>query len=729
MLISSKNRLWWHQRLVKLIIIALLSSSRCVQPMAGVIDVKLGPLSTFGNQIVTTLHGWPVCLKGISWFGMESPNLVFHGLWTRNYKSMMDQMVTAGFNTLRIPYCNQAFDVGATPNSINYNANPELVGLNSIQILDKVVQYADQISLRIILDHHRSDAGTGALNNGRWYTDAYPESRFIQDWVMLAQRYKNNPSVIGADLHNEPHAGVTDAEWRGAAQRAGNAISAVNPNWLIIVEGIEAYQNQFYWWGGNLMWVKDQPVVLNVPHKLVYSPHDYPNSIYSQPWFSDPSYPNNLPAKFRQAWGYIFEQNIAPIMIGEFGSKFVDPKDGPWMTKISAYLNGDFDGNGTYELPAGYQGMSWVWWSWNPNSGDTGGILLDDWQTLDTAKLARLAPLLNRPSVLTDSITDGTPLPTGATGPTGGTGSTGSTGSTGESGPTGGTGGTGSTGSPCTGPTGAVTGNLRVQYRTGDQNSSDNQIRAQFLIINDGTENIPLQELTIRYWYTNESNTAQNFWCDWTPRGCSAVSGKCTQIPNPVAGADTFLEVAFSSAAGTLLAGSNSGEIQTRISASNWSNYTESNDYSYDNTKIQFSDWSKVTLYRNGHLVWGIEPVCVASPSPTPNPTPTPTPTSCGVTYTVQNEWHDGFVASVTIKNNGDTPINGWQLSFDFPGDQHIVSAWNGSAQTNGQHVTVTNAGWNGIIPAGAQVQFGFQGSYSGTNASPSAFTLNGATC
>lgn len=365
-----------------------------------------GPLSTSGNQIIAE-DGTIVRLQGVSWFGFESNNFVLHGLWSRSYRSMMDQIKALGFNVIRIPFCNQMFDANSKPNSINEWANPDLVGLNSLQILDKVVEYADQIGLWIILDHHRNDAGMGALNDGLWYTQTYPESRFIQDWQMLANHYRNHPSVIGADLHNEPHAsaswgtGNTTTDWRAAAERAGNAILKINPNWLIIVEGIEFYQNQNYWWGGNLMGVKNYPIALDVPNKLVYSPHDYPNSIYNQPWFNSSDYPNNLPDHFRNAWGYIFETNHAPILIGEFGSKFHDPKDAQWMNKIAAYLNGDFTGTGRNVLPKGSEGASWIWWSWNPNSGDTGGILKDDWQTPDETKLKFIKPLMTSKAALT----------------------------------------------------------------------------------------------------------------------------------------------------------------------------------------------------------------------------------------------------------------------------------------------------------------------------------------
>jgi aryl-phospho-beta-D-glucosidase BglC (GH1 family) len=352
---------------------------------------------TQGNQIVDA-QGHNVKIAGVNWFGFESSTYAPHGLWARGYKSMMDQMKQLGYNTIRLPFSNQLFDAGSVPNGINFSLNPDLQGLTGLQIMDKIVAYAGQIGMRIILDHHRSEAGAGAEGSGLWYTSAYPESRWISDWVMLATRYAGNPTVIGADLHNEPHGpatwGTGDAnDWRLAAQRAGNAILAANPNWLIAVEGIETYAGHSYWWGGNLAGARDFPVVLNVANRLVYSPHDYPASVYPQPWFSDPNYPNNLPAVWDQAWGYLFRQNIAPVWLGEFGSRLQTSSDVAWAHKMVSYLAGDLDGNGTNDLPPGQLGMSWTWWAWNPNSGDTGGILNDDWTTVDQNKQQLLVPI------------------------------------------------------------------------------------------------------------------------------------------------------------------------------------------------------------------------------------------------------------------------------------------------------------------------------------------------
>src|SRR5262249_19606396 len=192
----------------------------------------------------------------------------------------------------------------------------------------------------------------GAEANGLWYTDAYPESRWIADWRMLAQRYAGNPTVIGADLHNEPHDPATwgdgsATDWRPAAQRAGNAILGVNPNWLILAEGVQTTAAGSTWWGGNLSNAGTFPVRLDVPDRLVYSPHDYPASVYPQPWFSDPNYPHNLYAVWDGYWGYLFRQGTAPVLLGEFGSNLGTTSDQQWMDAITTYLGGDLDGNGT----------------------------------------------------------------------------------------------------------------------------------------------------------------------------------------------------------------------------------------------------------------------------------------------------------------------------------------------------------------------------------------------
>ena len=339
-------------------------------------------LHTSGAKIIDS-HGNVVRLTGLNWFGLETSNYCPHGLWTRSMGSVLDQIKSLGYNCLRVPYCNQAFDAGSTPNGIDYNLNPDLQGLTGLQILDKLVAGAQARGLKIILDRHRPDSGG---QSALWYTSQYSEQRWISDWTMLASRYAGNDTVIGCDLHNEPHdpatwgSGDTTTDWRLAAQRCGNAILGVNPHLLIIVEGIQSVNGDSYWWGGNLEAAGASPVLLNVADQLVYSAHDYPASVYGQPWFSDPSYPNNLPGVWSKHWGYLVENNVAPVYVGEFGTKNQTVSDSQWFHGMASYVSGN--------------GLSFTFWCLNPDSGDTGGILQDDWQTVNQDKQSVLQPLL-----------------------------------------------------------------------------------------------------------------------------------------------------------------------------------------------------------------------------------------------------------------------------------------------------------------------------------------------
>ncbi len=350
-----------------------------------------GYYSTSGNQIIDA-NGDPVRLKSVNWFGMEGYLGVPDGLYTRNWQDMMEQMKELGFDSIRLPFSLENIRPGAMPNNIVYSINPDLRGLTNLEVMDKVVDYAGQLGMKIILDCHRSSNGAGPNENGLWYDSNFSEADWINAWTSLAQRYDGNSTVIGMDLQNEPHA-ASWADWSAAAERAGNAIHAVNPDLLIIVEGVSQYQGDYYWWGGQLAGVRDDPVVLNQANKLVYSPHDYPNSVWPQQWFQVNEYPENLPNVFREAWGFIFEEGIAPIYLGEFGSELIQPKDIAWMEKIVQYINGDFNTDGVVDIPETQEGMSFAYWSWNPNSSFTGGILMDDWATPHAHKLAAIEPL------------------------------------------------------------------------------------------------------------------------------------------------------------------------------------------------------------------------------------------------------------------------------------------------------------------------------------------------
>ena len=346
------------------------------------ISLLAGYWHTEGNRIISNRHT-AVRITGANWSGLETSFAVPGGLERQDYHAILRAAAEAGYNTVRIPFSNQVVEDPTVPTAIRFenehgSINADLEGLDSLQILDRIVSAAGELGLKVILDNHRSEAGSSAEESGLWYTERYPEAAWITDWVALARRYQSNPAVIGFDLRNEPHNAATNGacwncggarDWHLAAQRAGNAILAINPKVLIFVEGTDVVDGNSYWWGGNLMGVRRSPIHLNVPNQLVYSAHVYGPTEYQQPWFNARSTPSSLVANFREKWGYVDESGIAPVWLGEFGAPNDERtltgsepgSEGQWFTSLVSYLQS-------------HPSIGWSYWGLN---GDDRYALLD----------------------------------------------------------------------------------------------------------------------------------------------------------------------------------------------------------------------------------------------------------------------------------------------------------------------------------------------------------------
>lgn len=694
-----------------------ISDAAATEPESGA--TAAGYFHTSGNQILDAANQ-PVRIAGVNWFGMESETFAPHGLWTRGYKSMMDQMKAEGFNTIRFPFSNQAFDSGSVPNGIDFSQNPDLQGLNALGILDKIVAYAGQIGMRIILDHHRSDAGAGADGSGLWYTSTYPESRWINDWKMLATRYAGNPTVIGADLHNEPHGSATwglgtSSDWRLAAERAGNAILAVNPDWLILVEGVESGPSGNYWWGGNLSGARNSPVRLNVAGRLVYSPHDYPASVYPQPWFSAANYPNNLPGVWDQNWGYLFREGIAPIMLGEFGSKLATTSDQLWFDKIADYLAGDLNGDGASDLTGNQLGPSWTYWSWNPNSGDTGGILQDDWRTVNRNKVDTLEPVqfafANVAATAAAKFTVSLSAASGqavrvayATGD-----------------------GTATKGSDYTSASGTITflpGETQKVVSIVVLGDTALEASETFSVMLSSPTNGTLADATGVGTIVDRAVAPQPL--PTLSIGDAAVTEGNVQtqavfIVSMSAASTTPVTVAYATAADTAQAGSDfvarSGVLTFAPGATALAITVpvvgDTVSESSETFGVVLSNPAGATLAK----ATGIGTIA-------DNDVPSGGAT---VKFAVTDDWGTGFVAGMTITNQASTDVNDWVIEFDF--DRQITNIWNATITSHvGNHYVIRAESWNKKIGAnGGSVSFGFQGTTGNVLSGPTNIKLNGA--
>lgn len=390
--------------------VLVLVAAACDPPPPDPATVLTLPLRTEGSQIVDA-DGDEVVLQGVNWFGFETDTHVVHGLWARDYKDMLGQIADEGYNVIRLPW-SVAGIRSSSISSVNTSlgANADMAGATSLEAMDLVIEAAEDEGLMVLLDNHRlNDAYIPEL----WYGDGYTEQDWLDSWVSLAQRYADQPNVIGADLKNEPHGRATwgtgnpATDWRLAAERAGNAVLDVAPDWLIVVEGIggnvAGQQLPGHWWGGNLEGARTWPVRLDVADRLVYSPHEYGPGVNDQAWFDAPNVEAVLLDRWEKGFAYLAEEGIAPVLVGEFGGREVgtDTVEGRWQNQLVDFL--------------AERGYSWTYWSWNPNGSDTGGILADDWRTVHADKQAMLdRALIDQPGFTPAP----TPTTTTAPGPT-----------------------------------------------------------------------------------------------------------------------------------------------------------------------------------------------------------------------------------------------------------------------------------------------------------------------
>ena len=351
-------------------------------------------LHTNGGKIVD-FQGNEVRLTGVNWFGYATGTNVFDGCWQVSMDNTLKAVADHGFNLIRLPISSELilnWKKGVYPSAnINLSTNSNLAGMNSLQILDHAVAKCKEYGIKIMFDIHCLNSDPNGHNYEYWYNGSYSEDKWIESLQWIATHYKSDDTVIAIDLKNEPHGGAKwdnssdQNNWKRAAQRAGNAVLNINPNLLIVIEGIEVYNNNYSFWGANLRGVKNYPIDFGSSDRndqIVYSPHDYGPAVYMQPWFHNGNF--TLDSLYNDylhdTWLYIKEDGIAPILIGEWGGLLDGGNNEKWM-RIEAELINKY-------------GLSYTFWCLNPNSGDTGGLLKNDWTTWDQAKYNIVKPTL-----------------------------------------------------------------------------------------------------------------------------------------------------------------------------------------------------------------------------------------------------------------------------------------------------------------------------------------------
>jgi aryl-phospho-beta-D-glucosidase BglC (GH1 family) len=367
--------------------------------------------SAKGNKIVDSA-GNEVWLTGCNWFGYNTGTNIFDGIWSSNLADTVEAVADRGFNLFRVPFSVQIILEWKKGTYATMNMNPylneELRDKNSLECWDFFLDRCREHGIKVMIDFHSAPSASSGHQYALWTAGGYTVDDFYAAHAWIVDRYKKDDVIIAIDLKNEPH-GKKDDEafakwddskdannWKNVAQTAAQKILAINPNLLIMVEGVEIFtkdleNNADYhlqatiwetmttnywgtWWGGNLRGAAYFPLK-GFENKLVYSPHDYGPTVYEQEWFKKEfTYDTLMEDVWHDNWFYLWEKETAPLLIGEWGGFLTNAANKKWLTAIRKLI---ID-----------KRLSHTFWCLNPNSGDTGGLLADDYIAWDEEKYA-----------------------------------------------------------------------------------------------------------------------------------------------------------------------------------------------------------------------------------------------------------------------------------------------------------------------------------------------------
>ena len=350
----------------------------------------------YGRDGKLFANGKEFHVKGLSWFGQESKKRVPYGLWERPLTELLDFVAANGFNTLRffVSLQNVAENL-PTPQHFDAEDSPDLVGTDFIGMVQTIARHAAERGLLLVLVNHQLRNGYPDDWPGKWdgrlFDDEFNEERVLQIWAQIAESFCADAywNVIGVDIMNEPYA-LQWNEWADAAARIGNHVLEHCPRWLVLVEGTgnERPAEPGMEWGENMIGVRSKRVRLSNDSKLIYSPHIYGPGLFEanrlpQPEYMDnPGFPRSCRAVWERHFGYVRDLTKRPMIIGETGGHFRG-RDHEWQQEMVRW---------SIE-----KGFGLIYFALNPNTHETGGILLDDWTTPDEKKLELLSAIPSTP--------------------------------------------------------------------------------------------------------------------------------------------------------------------------------------------------------------------------------------------------------------------------------------------------------------------------------------------
>ncbi|KAF4622716.1 hypothetical protein G7Y89_g14309 [Cudoniella acicularis] len=260
---------------------------------AELVRLKNLPLKTKGRNVVDQ-RGGRFKMASVNWYGGSDELFIPSGLDIRHRSEIAKVIKELGFNSVRLPYSDEMVRESPLIGRDLLLKNQDLVGGRALDIFQAVVEAMTDEGIAVVPNNHITQATWCCGINpcdASWHNDylgsacrvQQTEEQWIENWETVMERFVNNSLVVGADLRNEVR-GVWGtmpwSSWAAAAEKAGNRLLALNPDWLIFVEGTSS--------SNDLAGVRERPVVLDVDDRLVYSAHVYGWSGWA-PW-EDPTH-------------------------------------------------------------------------------------------------------------------------------------------------------------------------------------------------------------------------------------------------------------------------------------------------------------------------------------------------------------------------------------------------------------------------------------------------------
>jgi len=156
--------------------------------------------------------------------------------------------------------------------------------------LDTALPLCEKYGLYVVVDLHSQPSG-GAGSGANMFTNAECQKTFIENWRMMARKYRASKAVWGYDLVNEPLERVVGEgllDWQQLSEAAAKAIREIDPEHAIIVETPAG--------GGPSGFTRMNPIdVPNVIYSVhMYLPHAFTHQgVYGQ-WDKHYTYPGEI---------------------------------------------------------------------------------------------------------------------------------------------------------------------------------------------------------------------------------------------------------------------------------------------------------------------------------------------------------------------------------------------------------------------------------------------------